>query len=545
MSWKNVVFFAALMLLAAIVFGLNVSARSLWEPDEARYAQIASTMVKTGNWLEPSLNYRRHFEKPPFFYWLVALAFKGLGKTDVAARLPVLISAMLLIGILYLFTFSWFKNDALAVYAPLIAASSLGFGLLARIVLPDMVLILTVAFASFLTIAAYRDTKARAHRYGFLIGSTLGICFLIKGPIGMIFIFLSAAIFFYRERRIAEFGRIFNLSFWISFLLVALPWFVILIAKRETLVSYWTNTMVLRFVQGSGYHKEPFYFFVPVIAVAFLPWSIFLPRMCRYYATNAHCREETRFFAIASIVSFIFFSASRGKLPHYILVMVPFLAVLMAGFFSDARRFPKGLFAAEAWIFSLLAGIAIVGGYIAIGHASAKIPLPRALLLKYFVFLAGIVGWTHFARITKNTRLLLAVFCVAGFSWQLLFGFLAPRYEYYAKTVKPLAGTINALAHPAGNIYAYKTAPYGLLFYTDAAYIFVEIPEKKYFFPGGLAQSQEDHYMSESEFVHRIEKGEKIVAVATRGDFSFLQSIVSRKLIVMDETRKYVVFRAS
>jgi 4-amino-4-deoxy-L-arabinose transferase-like glycosyltransferase len=51
MSWKNVVFFAALMLLAAIVFGLNVSARSLWEPDEARYSQIATTLVKTGNWL--------------------------------------------------------------------------------------------------------------------------------------------------------------------------------------------------------------------------------------------------------------------------------------------------------------------------------------------------------------------------------------------------------------------------------------------------------------------------------------------------------------
>src|ERR1044071_325121 len=61
--------------------------RPLWEPDEARYAEIPREMLATGDWLTPRLNGVLYFEKPPLQYWAGAAAFALLGVGEFAARL--------------------------------------------------------------------------------------------------------------------------------------------------------------------------------------------------------------------------------------------------------------------------------------------------------------------------------------------------------------------------------------------------------------------------------------------------------------------------
>ena len=61
---KNKWFLIALCVVA-LFFILPIGGRPLMAPDETRYAEIAREMIESGNWVSPTLNGVRYFEKPP------------------------------------------------------------------------------------------------------------------------------------------------------------------------------------------------------------------------------------------------------------------------------------------------------------------------------------------------------------------------------------------------------------------------------------------------------------------------------------------------
>src|SRR5262245_30224017 len=62
--------------------------RDLWAPDEPRYGQVAREMLEQGRWLVPHANGVPYAEKPPLFFWLVALVSWPFGAvTPWSARL--------------------------------------------------------------------------------------------------------------------------------------------------------------------------------------------------------------------------------------------------------------------------------------------------------------------------------------------------------------------------------------------------------------------------------------------------------------------------
>jgi len=76
-----------LLLLLLLLFpGLGWS--PLFDWDEVNFAEISREMIATGDWLRPQIDFAPFWEKPPFFFWLQALSFSGLGVGEYAARLP-------------------------------------------------------------------------------------------------------------------------------------------------------------------------------------------------------------------------------------------------------------------------------------------------------------------------------------------------------------------------------------------------------------------------------------------------------------------------
>ena len=176
-------FFLILSFLAAAATILfwNLNRVPLFDPDEGRYSDMALTMLKTGDWLTPRMNYITHLHKPPLSNWLVASSFKYLGASEGSARLPsVLLSLLLLLGMIRLGKFLFDFETGL--YSAWILLTSTLYLATSRLVTTDM----TLCFLTFSAMACFAhlffDSRHR-HFYFYSGILCLALGMLTKGPV--------------------------------------------------------------------------------------------------------------------------------------------------------------------------------------------------------------------------------------------------------------------------------------------------------------------------------------------------------------------------
>jgi 4-amino-4-deoxy-L-arabinose transferase-like glycosyltransferase len=92
------IYLAVLLFAGAVYLGCIVSPPSLMDDVDAVNAQIARTMLTSGDWVTARLDGVAYLEKSPLLYWAMAVTYKVFGVHDWAARIPVALSAMGLAG---------------------------------------------------------------------------------------------------------------------------------------------------------------------------------------------------------------------------------------------------------------------------------------------------------------------------------------------------------------------------------------------------------------------------------------------------------------
>jgi dolichol-phosphate mannosyltransferase len=326
-------FWAALLLVAVVAGALLFPHLSypLLEPDEGRYAEIGREMLDGGDWVVPTFNHRPYYDKPPLLYWLEAASLWVFGTREWAARVVPAGAAFL--TVLATFLFAWRRLGPRAgLLAGLVLALMPGFVQCGRILILDGLLTLWVSLAVF---AAHEAVQGRRLRRGWWLASAAcaGLGVLTKGPVALVLVGPPVIAFGWLHR----FEARPRLRHWAAYAGVALglsaPWFVALTARDPGFAYlFFVEHHLSRFF-GGEYHASPWWFYVPVLLVGCLPWSFLLVSLGRFLSSRAAAAAALRPPALGLCVLWaawgvLFFSLSRGKLPTYIVPILPALAVL-------------------------------------------------------------------------------------------------------------------------------------------------------------------------------------------------------------------------
>ncbi|MGB7603561.1 MAG: glycosyltransferase family 39 protein [Candidatus Sulfotelmatobacter sp.] len=325
----------------AFLFFYGLGQFGLIGADEPRYAQVAREMLERYDFVTPVLGGQTWLEKPPLYYWQAMVAYRIFGVSDWSARLPSAVDATLLVLAVYFFLRRFRRGSE--VDGALIVASCAGITGYARAASMDMAL--AAAFTmGMLAWWAWHETGKRTYLAVFFGFMALGT--LAKGPVAP---FLACVVIAAYASAVRE-PRVVFKTFWMPgillFCVIALPWYLAVQVRnpqffREFIVAHNLG----RFSKNIYHHTEPFWYYLPVTALALVPWIVFVAAafvqsvrewwIARYATDSSKVIPEYRFGIFLCcwlIVPVIFFSISQSKLPGYILPAIPAGALLLADY---------------------------------------------------------------------------------------------------------------------------------------------------------------------------------------------------------------------
>ncbi|MEQ9454657.1 MAG: glycosyltransferase family 39 protein [Phycisphaeraceae bacterium] len=357
----------------------------LWDRDEPRYARAAVEMWNTGDYLIPWLNDEPRLRKPPMIYWMMAPFVGLLGPTALAARL-VCVICMTAAALL-----TWLAGRRL--FSPNIGLGSMAiFGTATLTLYVGSASIIDAPLVMFTTLAIYCFIDAIYRKPTWwhwpTIALSLASVVLLKGPLVWPIPVATIAVAGFLARKQITLPR----SWWIGFATLALLSFVPLIAwalpvDRATdgqlyAIGFQKHVLdrVTTGLEGHGSSNALEYFlllplYIPILLLIFFPWTLHLPAALSAMIGRRLGNPLERAVLWAwTLPWFILASLASTKLPHYILPILPALAIAVAATIarhhagqlsdSDRRWMTRGIFLALP---------------VALGGAIAAIALPWAL----------------------------------------------------------------------------------------------------------------------------------------------------------------------
>ncbi len=326
-----------LLLLLAFAFQ---GTRGIWEPDEGRYTSAGLHMLKSGDWLVPTLDGEHpHLTKPPVTYWALASSFALLGQNEWAARLP---GALAFVGTgLLLFGLGRRFTPSKPWLPPLVYALSLSPLIGASIITTDALLTFTEALAMYCFVRAYASPGTLERRWVRFMWVAWGLAFMTKGPPGLLPLFAMIAMLALGDRPALR--RLLDPLGLAAFAAVAFTWFAILIAQEPSRFGYFVGYEVYDRIFTAKHDRNdnwyaPITIFGPMFIAGALPWWVlalvaaggpraaWLSLWSRLRVGDADWRLLAWWFLLPLAV----FSLAQSRLQLYVLPLFVPLSLMLA-----------------------------------------------------------------------------------------------------------------------------------------------------------------------------------------------------------------------
>lgn len=330
----------SLALLSFILGFAFMGSRSLFEPDEGRYTNVALNIADSGEWI--SL-YRHpaslHFTKPPLTYWAIAASVKTFGFNTWAARLPIALAYIFSVLMIYQLG-KVFCREKPWLPALIFATSPFPF-LASNYISTDFILAAceTLAVLCFTQYAFLKKSKFWLDA----MWAAFGLAFLAKGPPSLLPL-MAITILLWQQK---DLKALFRPIGFVAFAIIGLAWYFVVIQRHPGLWDYFIGHEVVARIADKSMQRSPEWYgplkvYLPVFLLGALPWLMLAGRSLLNNAKSwSRHSAEQRFLWLWLLLAVLVFSLSRSRMPLYVLpLFTPFVLLLgqALGKFEFNRR---------------------------------------------------------------------------------------------------------------------------------------------------------------------------------------------------------------
>lgn len=363
-------FIPFLGIILVHISGIDVDVMGV---DAPQYAAMSREMIEKGSYLEITDRYKDYLDKPPFLFWITSLSFQIFDFSNFAYKLPSLLFCLLGVYATYRITLL-FYNRFSARIAALFIASTQAYFLMTNDVRTDTILTGAIMFSIWQLLEFTKHEKWLNLTLGFV---GIAIAMLTKGPLGLVSPALALGTHFVLKREIKWF---FKWQWLVGLIIVGVLLSPMLYGlyqqfdlHPEKLINHKTGNSGIKFYfweqsfgrltgdntqwrDGNAGTLEHKLFFVHTLLWMFLPWTFFgiisfIKSIFRIVRERFHPNALPEYLSIGGFIfPFIAMSISQYKLPHYIYVVLPFLAISAGRFVAEL--FERNNFKAiNQWIY--------------------------------------------------------------------------------------------------------------------------------------------------------------------------------------------------
>jgi 4-amino-4-deoxy-L-arabinose transferase-like glycosyltransferase len=333
-----------LLLVLVVLVATGIGTRAPWPADEPRFTLIARDMVATGDWLIPRVGGNLYQEKPPFFFWLLALA----RTVGVSFLLPSLLAAGTVLALVYDLGRRLFGRTA-----GLAAACTLAFTV--QFVMTTRSAQIDATLCALTTLSLYGLLRhlllGPAWWWYFVGGLAAGLGVITKG-VGFLPLLVLIPYAVFRTRGFGGLPRFEGGVRWSGaaggFLVGVAVWLVPMLIRVANssdpeLKAYRDGILFQQTVEryaSAWHHVKPWYYFlVEVIPALWLPFSLLLFWLVPKWREAWRARDARVWLPLAWVlIAVLFFSLSSGKRGIYIFPALPAALLAAAPFLPELLR---------------------------------------------------------------------------------------------------------------------------------------------------------------------------------------------------------------
>ncbi len=423
-----------LLLAGHTAFTMNC--RALWFSDEVRYANAFENVIRAGKWLVLSLNGAPYPDKPPLYFWLLAL-LHTLSEMPAVFFLGAALS-----GLLYLFATlnlnrALGQERALGLTAGLLLLTDFVFlGLLhySRMDLLFAALILASQACLYRAYGPAGTGRTAWINAGFVLAA---LATLTKGPLGLVFPLLTLVCFLAWRGELGKMKNRATLRAAGIMTGLLLAWLLAaLLAEGTGFITDILGKQIVTRAVNTFHHKEPFWYYFLALPAACLPWLLlpaflpfwraFTPGFWKRAWTGRRQAGPRAWLWCMVLPAFLLLSCLSGKVFVYVLPLLAPLALLAARELEAMDWLKAGRF----WM--VLGGL-LLALALALPVTEALVPLPvapRGLALSFVLLAAAGAGVIALRR--GGTRAPLLALALGLLLWSLpLHLITAPSLDTY------------------------------------------------------------------------------------------------------------------